>query len=415
MKTAALSKIADDVNVTDLDGHDQTVTLTFIGGTGSVTTTTGLNLLEGTFTDDLVMKFIGSLTDINAALDSLIFTPETDLNGRNAGGIYIFTDDDNGLNMGRTVRFDIDVANVAPTITDEAIFTLDAVDEDVASTGVLVSAILAGVNVADNDMGANRGIAITSVTGTGSWEFSTNDTNWTAFGVVGNNSALLLTSTSYVRLTGDADVAGDATFGFKAWDQTTGDASTNGIPGKADTTTNGTTTAFSTENATAAITVNPVNDAPVLNLDTDDNSGAGGNNFTTEYYAGGAVVKIADIDVSITDVDDANIESAQVILSDGFPDGANETISINATPANIGPVNITYTSNKRIDLAGQATIAEYQTAIKAIEYSHSAALAAVTTGDRTVTVTVNDGDINSNIAKHHSDGYWCTTGSVGDL
>jgi len=47
---------------------------------------------------------------------------------------------------------------------------------------------------------------------------------------------------------------------FRAWEQTTG---TNG--GTADTSINGTTTAFSSATDTESLVINPVNDAPVMN------------------------------------------------------------------------------------------------------------------------------------------------------
>ncbi|MGE5609601.1 MAG: Ig-like domain-containing protein, partial [Bacillota bacterium] len=86
-------------------------------------------------------------------------------------------------------------------------------------------------------------------------------TTWTAITGVADTTALLLTAnaSTRVRLISTANwngpVAGGLT--FRAWDQTTGTAGT-----QVDTTTNGTTTAFSTTAAQADIVVNAVNDAP---------------------------------------------------------------------------------------------------------------------------------------------------------
>ena len=52
-----------------------------------------------------------------------------------------------------------------------------------------------------------------------------------------------------------------------------------------------------------AITVNPVNDAPALNLDADSST-TGGVDYLTAFTDGGPAVAIVDTDVLITDSDD---------------------------------------------------------------------------------------------------------------
>ena len=80
-------------------------------------------------------------------------------------------------------------------------------------------------------------------------------------------------------------------------------------------------TATDAEGATSApavstITVEPVNDPPVLDLDGDDNSGVTGSDYATTFTevnannrADGAV-SIADASIQISDLDDTNIEGA---------------------------------------------------------------------------------------------------------
>ncbi|MCP4047138.1 MAG: DUF4214 domain-containing protein, partial [Gammaproteobacteria bacterium] len=147
----------------------------------------------------------------------------------------------------------------------------------------------------------------------------------------------------------------------------------------------------------STVTVDPINDPAALNLDANDSSGAGGNDYAAIFLAGGSAVKIADTDTALTDVDDTNMDSAVITLSGGVVDGANESISISGTPGTMGGVTITYTSAIQIDLAGSATLADYQAVIEAIEYNNAAAGAA-TGGDRTISVKVNDGENDSNTA-----------------
>ena len=114
------------------------------------------------------------------------------------------------------------------------------------------------------DSGALKGIAITSKSGNGTWQYSTDGTTWASFGAVTTTNALLLTSTTQVRYIPDSQNGETATFGFVAWDQTTGTASTNGTPSYASTSSSGGTTAYSSQSATASMTVTSVNDAPTV-------------------------------------------------------------------------------------------------------------------------------------------------------
>ena len=72
--------------------------------------------------------------------------------------------------------------------------------------------------------------------------------------------------------------------------------------------------------ATTTINITPVNDAPVLDLDGDNSSGATDNKDYKTTFTEGTAVNIGDSDVSITDVDDINIESATITLG-SRPDG----------------------------------------------------------------------------------------------
>jgi hypothetical protein len=65
---------------------------------------------------------------------------------------------------------------------------------------------------------------------------------------------------------------------------------------------------------TIAITVNPVNDTPVLNLDADSST-IGGVDYLTTFVDGGPAVAIVDTDVLITDSDDTELTSATVTLT----------------------------------------------------------------------------------------------------
>jgi hypothetical protein len=81
------------ISVSDADAGTATiqVALTASNGTLTLNGTTGLTFLDGDGDDDVTMTFQGSISDINAALDGLIYTPRTDVSG--GAAIQITTND----------------------------------------------------------------------------------------------------------------------------------------------------------------------------------------------------------------------------------------------------------------------------------------------------------------------------------
>ncbi|MCB8762017.1 FG-GAP repeat domain-containing protein [Planktothrix agardhii] len=103
-------------------------------------------------------------------------------------------------------------------------------------------------------------IAITAADNNGTWQYSTdNGTTWTKFPTVSDSNALLLDAGNKVRFQPNTNYNGTITnaLTFRAWDKSTGTAGST-----ANTSTNGGTTAFSSNTATASIVVTAVNDAP---------------------------------------------------------------------------------------------------------------------------------------------------------
>ncbi|MGE6995145.1 DUF4347 domain-containing protein [Pseudomonas sp. NPDC047961] len=166
-----------------------------------------------------------------------------------------------------TVAVSVTAVNDAPTI-DAGPLALTGTNEDTASSATAVSTILAGLSAADADSGAQTGIAVTSASGNGTWQYTTNGTDWCSLGTVSSGAALLLDGSAQLRYVPDGvdgETAGAApTIGFRAWDQTSGTATSGATRSTADVSTNGGTTAYSATQASAALTVTAVNDAPTL-------------------------------------------------------------------------------------------------------------------------------------------------------
>ncbi|WP_409311494.1 DUF4347 domain-containing protein, partial [Pectobacterium sp. B1J-3] len=155
--------------------------------------------------------------------------------------------------------------NDAPTLSSGATVTLTTTTEDVTSSSTSISSLLSAAGYADVDNGAVSGIALTALTGNGTWQYSTNSgANWFSVGTVSSSSALLLSSTAQIRYVPDGANGETAALGFRAWDQTSGTATSGATRGLADTSTTGGSSAFSTNSAQASLAVTDVNDAPTV-------------------------------------------------------------------------------------------------------------------------------------------------------
>ncbi len=258
-------------------------------------------------------------------------------------------------------------SNVAPTLTDTVV-VLNSVHEDAGApsgaVGTLVSSLVSlGRNVTDSNSGAVTGIAITSTNDyNGTWWYSTNNgTTWNPLGTVSTSNARLLAADANTRIyfrpnANFNGILSDA-ITFRAWDQTTG---TNGS--YANTTTNGSSTAFSSATDTASLTVNNVNDAPTVSryhsfslpqnpskgiiLGTVTATDIDTNNPTLSNWkiVGGNIDIDGDGDaafsinastgqLTINDADDLNSQSnasvnLQVNVSDGIVTSANENVTV---------------------------------------------------------------------------------------
>ena len=133
-----------------------------------------------------------------------------------------------------------------------------------------------------------------------------------------------------------------------------------------------------------------------LDLDGDNSSTILGNNYATTFTEGEAPVAIADSDVTLINLDDSNIQSATITLTNPL-NTVNESLSING----VLPLGITATgydpTTGILQLSGSATAADYQTAISQIFYNNTAF--DPDESNRLVEVVVNHGTLNSNIAQ----------------
>jgi choice-of-anchor C domain-containing protein len=234
------------VTATDSDSPAQALSFSIFGGSDS-----------SLFT-------INSSTGALQFLSAPSFSTPADSNRDNVYQVIVQVADPYGQVDQQTISVTVTSLNDAPTINGGYTYSLTGTNEDTTSSGTLASAILTGANWADPDANPSSGLAITAVSGNGTWQYSTNGSTWTNFGAVSGTNALLISSTSQVRYLPDSSNGETATFTFKAWDQTSGTPSTNATPSYASTASSGGSTAFSLNNATAQIVVTGINDAPTI-------------------------------------------------------------------------------------------------------------------------------------------------------
>ena len=130
---------------------------------------------------------------------------------------------------------------------------------------------------------------------------------------------------------------------------------------------------------TRNINITAVNDAPVA---TATNSALA--------YTENATTAI-DSAITVSDVDSANLVSATVSITSGFI-SAQDTLAFTTQNGITGSYN---SSTGILTLTGNATVANYQTALRTITYTNSSDNPSTT--PRTVSFLVNDGTANSTV------------------
>ncbi len=143
-----------------------------------------------------------------------------------------------------------------------------------------------------------------------------------------------------------------------------------------------------------AIFVDYFGAALLLDLDSNNSSGATLANFNTTFTEAGPAIAIADTDRTIINYDTTSIASATIQLTNAKP---SDVMTINTLPGGItGSVNTSVPGVITVTLTGSASAATYQTALSAIRFNNTSNVPDITA--RNVTVIVNDGATNSNTA-----------------
>ncbi|WP_038914688.1 DUF4347 domain-containing protein, partial [Dickeya zeae] len=343
---------AADFGFSDVDSGDTLQSITIVTGPGA-----GELFIDAN--NDGVRgggdTLLGNGSVVNAAdIGKLTFRPTANANGTSYTTFTWKVSDGTALsgNTG-TMTLNVTPVNDAPTLSSGVTVTLTSTTEDVTSSATTVSSLLSNAGYGDVDSGASGGIAITATAGNGGWQYSTDSgTNWFSIGTVSGSSALLLGSTAQVRYVPDSANGETATLSFRAWDNTSGIATTGSSKGLADTSTTGGSSAFSTNSAQASLVVTSVNDAPTVGSPVSIQSATKDTAFSFTV-PGGTFVDVDSGDtltLSATQSDGSalptwlsfNPSTRTFSGTPGHSDVGNLTIRITATDGSNASVSTTF-------------------------------------------------------------------------
>ncbi|KPA09446.1 hemagglutinin/hemolysin-like protein, partial [Candidatus Magnetomorum sp. HK-1] len=308
--------------ITDVDAADNAIQFTMVTSNGTLTLvgTSGLTTITGTGTDDRLMSFTGSVSNINTALASLLFEPDTEFSGNAGYTMYVNDLGNSGTGSAQeAIPASLSVTylavndapvNALPTslsiLEDTAVsMTLSVSDPDAASNAIQVTLTA-----------LNGTITLANISGL---SFVTNDgtadVNMSFTGTVTSINAAMNT----MSFSPTADYFGDAGITL-----TTNDLG-NSIP-------SGTTTA-KTDTDYLTITISNVNDDPVFSSTAIETI----NEDSTYSY-----------NITITDADSADSITITASYASflSFTDNGNRTALLTGTPTNdnVGSESISITA-----------------------------------------------------------------------
>ncbi|HEY0311187.1 MAG TPA: tandem-95 repeat protein [Allosphingosinicella sp.] len=390
--------------ITDVDGSaPYTATLTVGHGTIALTAS-GAALVSNSGTDTVTVT--GTLADVNATLDGLVYAAEENFNGTDT--LHISTKDSDGTALGGSDTGTIDIPltvapiNDAPTVVNGTTATATTIAEDTPSaTGDTVSSLFLShySDAADQVTGGSSadafaGVAVTGndASGTtGQWQYY-DGAAWVNVGTVSDGSALLLDASTALRFNPAQDFNGAApALTVHLVDASAGSIPTGSTADLSAAGATGGTTAYSTGTVDLGDTVTAMNDNPVL--------AATGTSFSyTENDAPHAFTGT----IAVSDVDNANFNGGKLVIADASPDtgdaivlGSDPDITYNSGTGAVsyqGNVFAQATQNAQgytLDLNANATPAAIQALIADLSFVNNSDNPIG--GDHAVTFTLTDG------------------------
>ncbi len=356
------------ISIGDVDaaGNPLQVTLTAANGTISLSQTTGLSFTAGDGVADAVMTFTGTLAGLNSALDGLSFLSAANFNG--AAGLQITTNDQGNSGVGGPLS-DSDTVNITVNAVNDAPVNSVPAPQTTNEDTTLVFSDAGGnlISISDVDAAGNPlQVTLTAANGTISLSqqiglsFTAGDGVADAVMTFTGTLADLSAALDGLSFAPTAEFNGAATIQIVTSDQ--GNTGAGGTLSDSDTVN---------------ITVNPVNDAPVVVT-----SGGGANYIEN-------TPTIIDSALTLSDIDDTHLESATVTITGNFVTGQDTLLFTDQS----GITGNFSGATGVLTLSGTATVAQYQAALRTVRYNNLSD--DPNTATRTIAFVVNDGAIDS--------------------
>ncbi|HEX8084277.1 MAG TPA: tandem-95 repeat protein [Solirubrobacteraceae bacterium] len=355
-----------DPDDTNLEGGQVRISSGFESGDDlTFVNTANISGVYNTGTGVLTLTGTDTVANYQAALRSITFDNTVDDDLTSPKTIEFKVNDGDADSSAATKNIAITPVNDAPTITNtSSALSYTEGDGAVAVDSALAvsdpdSTSLAGatVQITSNFSSADDELAFTDTANiTGAYNDSTGTLTLSGTDTVANYQAALR-SVTFENV--NDNPSGSKTVSFQVDD---GAASNN-----------------LSNVGTRDINLTGANDAPTVTT-------SGGSTSYTE----GDPATTVDSALTVADPDDTNIESGQVRISSGFESG-DDLVFVDQN----GISGVYNTGTGVLTLSGTASVADYQTALRSIQYRH--------TGDnpttsKTVEFKVNDGDADSNAA-----------------
>jgi hypothetical protein len=357
------------ISISDIDAGTSVVQVQLISTSGTVTlpVTTGLTIKVGdSFTADANMTFTGTIANINAGLAGLSFIPTTAFNG--TANLQIVTNDQGNTGTGGALS---DTDNIAIIVDDAPVVTTAAGSMAYTENATTAVDASTSLTVTDTDSANMTSARVTITTAYVNGQDSLVFTN--QLGITG----VFAPATGVLTLTGTTTKANYQTALRTVRYTNNRDAPDTSMRTVTFVVNDG---LLDSNTASRTITVTAVNDAPVV----------GGTTGSLAYVENGTTVLVPLI--TVTDPDAANMSSATVTMTTAYVNGQDTLAFVNQ----LGITGTWTAATGTLALSGSAPIADYQTALRSITYNNNSH--APTTTTRTVTLLVNDGILNSNIA-----------------
>ena len=368
----AATVIDNSLSITDVDDSNlESATITISSGYQSsedVLAFTNANDISGSWDSGSgVLTLSGSASKANyeTALESINYQNTNTADPNNTNRVVSWVINDGGASSSAvTSTITIGDANDAPVLSD-ASATLAYTEGDSATV------IDASLTIADVD---DTNIASSTITISSGYQSSEDVLAFTnANGITGSWNS----GTGVLSLSGSASKANYETALESITYQNTNTADPNNTNRVVSWVINdGTANSVA---ATSTITVAKVNDAPVL-----ADAGA------TLAYTEGDSASVIDSSLTITDVDDSNIESATITVSSGYQSSEDVLAFSNAN----GITGSWNSGSGVLTLSGSATKANYETALESITYQNTNT-ADPNNSNRTISWVINDGNANA--------------------